>query len=66
MGLTTFEVVCGACGEARWPRLEARPERYVCVRCRSGAGASRREAGKRTARAKKSCPSARQAAGGAV
>ena len=33
--LATYEVECSACHELRWPRLEARPRSYVCVRCTS-------------------------------
>ena len=31
----TFEMICAACHEKRWPYLGERPARYVCQRCTS-------------------------------
>ena len=50
----TYEVTCSECGELRWPYLAERQGSYVCVRCRSGVGAGRREAGRKGASVKKS------------
>jgi hypothetical protein len=41
----TYQVTCSECGELRWPYLPERPDTYVCVRCQSGVGAAKREAG---------------------
>lgn len=38
----TWEVTCSVCREPRWPAAATRPDPYVCVRCRSGAGQARR------------------------
>ena len=29
----TWEVVCGSCGEKRWPLAILEPASYVCARC---------------------------------
>ncbi len=52
----TFEVTCSECGELRWPYLSERPNTYVCVRCRSGVGAARREAGRKGGSSEKVSP----------
>ena len=49
----TYEVECTQCFESRWPYLPEKPRSYVCQRCVSGAGASRRDAGKASASARK-------------
>ena len=43
----TFEVTCVQCGELRWAYESSKPVSYLCQRCRSGAGAAKREAGRR-------------------
>jgi len=58
----TYQVTCSQCGELRWPYLPESPESYVCVRCRSGVGAAKREAGRKVAKARKSRRSQLQAA----
>jgi len=58
----TYQVTCSECGELRWPYLPERPTTYVCVRCQSGVGAAKREAGRKTAKARKSRRSQLQAA----
>ena len=58
----TYQVTCSQCSELRWPYLSERPESYVCVRCRSGVGSAKREAGRKMAKARKSRRSQLQAA----
>lgn len=52
----TWEVVCGSCGEKRWPCSSVKPEEpFTCTRCRNTSRARReaaREAGKRSAEAR--------------
>ncbi len=52
----TYQVTCSACGELRWPYLSDRPESYVCVRCRSGVGSAKREAGPEVGHGEKVAP----------
>jgi hypothetical protein len=49
-----YQVTCSQCRELRWPYLSERPRTYVCVRCRSGVGAARREAGRKRERGPRS------------
>ena len=49
----TYQVTCSECGEVRWPYLSERPGRYVCVRCKSGVGSAKREAGRKVVKARK-------------
>ena len=46
--LHTWEVECAQCGETRWPYQSKKPIGYICQRCVSGAGAAKREAGRRS------------------
>lgn len=45
--LNTYEIECSSCHELRWPTLPEKPRSYECARCRSGAGAGKRESGRR-------------------
>src|SRR5215469_14560427 len=52
----TWEVVCGSCGEKRWPFAVQKPTSYVCLRCRVTSPEKRaaaRAAGKKSAEARR-------------
>lgn len=50
--LHTWELAYTQCGETRWPYLAKKPTSYVCQRCVSGAGAAKRESGRKGANAR--------------
>ena len=44
-----WEVTCVKCDRLKWPYLPEKPRNYICVLCRGGIGAARRESGRKTA-----------------
>lgn len=40
----TYRLLCSQCGQEKYPTLSAKPARYVCQLCLSGATHNRRKA----------------------
>lgn len=59
-----WEVRCLECGQLKWPYLPEKPMQYVCVLCRSGAGAGKKESGRKGAAAKAARRKQQEATGG--